>query len=90
MAVRLELAGAGLEVGLSGADAIAAFSRGLFLPFERIVGTRVVTRDDAIASSPRLPCPGLRWTHRLRSGSGGVGEPRQLWCVHGRTVVLVI
>lgn len=90
MAVRLEVADGGVAVRLSGVDAVAALSRGLFLPFERIVGTRVMVRGDAVASGPRLPCPGLWWPGGMRSGCWGWGERRQLWCVRRGGSVLVV
>jgi hypothetical protein len=90
MAVRLEVALAGLRVQFSGADLFAACSRGLFLPYTRILGARVMTRADALASSPRLPCPGLWWPQRYRAGCWGVGERRQLWSARRGTHLVVI
>jgi hypothetical protein len=90
MAVRLEVTLTGLRVQFSGADRIAAFSRGLFVPYTRILGARVMTRADALASSPRLPCPGLWCPQRYRAGCWGVGERRQLWSTRRGTHVVVI
>lgn len=90
MAVRLEATLTGLHVRFSGADLVAAFSRGLFLPYTRILGARVMTRADAVASSPRFPCPGLWWSRRYRAGCWGVGERRQLWSAREGTHVVVI
>jgi hypothetical protein len=90
MAISLVVTPTGLQVRFTGADRVVACSRGLHVPFERIIGSRVMTRDDAVASSPRLPCPGSWWPGRLRAGSWGVGERRQLWGVRrGRHVVVV-
>jgi hypothetical protein len=90
MAIGLVVTPTGLQVRFTGVDRVAACSRGLHVPFERILGSRVMTRDDAVASSPRLPCPGSWWPGRLRAGSWGVGERRQLWGVRrGRDVVVV-
>lgn len=90
MAVRLEVTLAGLRVQFSGADLVAACSRRLFLPYTRILGVRVMTRADALASSPRLPCPGLWWPQRYRAGCWGLGERRQLWSARRGTHVVVI
>jgi hypothetical protein len=90
MAVRLEVTRTGLLVHFSGADLIAACSRGLFVPYTRVLGVRVMTRADAVASSPHLPCPGLWWTQRYRAGCWGVGERRQLWSVREGMQVVVI
>ena len=49
-----------------------------------------MTRGDAVGSSPRLPCPGSWWPRRLRAGSWGIGERRQLWGVRRGTDVVVV
>ena len=90
MAIDLVVLPTGLRVRFSGTDRLAAGSRGLDVPFERIVGTRVMPRGDAVASSPRLPCPGSWWPRRLRAGSWGIGERRQLWGVRRGAHVLVV
>jgi hypothetical protein len=90
MAVRLDVTPTGLQVQFTGVDLVAACSRGLDIPFERIVGTRVMARADAIASSPHLPGPGFWWPGRCRVGSWGFGERRQLWGVHHGAHVVVI
>ena len=90
MAIRLDVTLAGLHVQFTGVDLVAACSGGLYIPFERIIGARVMTRADAIASSPRVPCPGSWWPARLRAGSWGIGERRQLWGVHQGAEVVVI
>jgi len=90
MTISLVVLPTGLRVQFTGADRIAAGSRGLDVPFERIVGSRVMTRGAAMASSPRLPCPGSWWPGRLRAGSRGVGESRQLWAVRRGAHVLVV
>ncbi|PVZ14231.1 hypothetical protein C8D89_10195 [Actinomycetospora cinnamomea] len=90
MAVRLQVTLTGLRVRFSGADLVAAGSRGIFLPYTRILGARVMARADAVASSPRLPCPGLWWPRRYRAGCWGVGERRQLWSARHGTHVVVI
>jgi hypothetical protein len=90
MAIDLVVLPTGLRVRFSGTDRLVAGSRGIDVPFERIVGTRVMTRGDAVASSPRLPCPGSWWPRKLRAGSWGVGERRQLWGVRRGTQVLVV
>jgi hypothetical protein len=90
MAISLVVTPSGLQLRFSGADLVAACSPGLDVPFERIIGSRVMSRDDAVASSPRFPCPGAWWPGRLRAGAWGIGERRQLWGVHrGRHVVVV-
>jgi hypothetical protein len=90
MAVRLDVEPMGLRVRFSGVDLVAACSRGLFVPFTRILGARVMTRSDALASSPRLPCPGFWWPRRYRAGCWGIGERRQLWSArHGAHVLVV-
>jgi hypothetical protein len=90
MAVRLDVEPMGLRVQFSGVDLVAACSRGLFVPFTRILGARVMTRSDALASSPRLPCPGFWWPRRYRAGCWGVGERRQLWSARQSAHVLVV
>jgi hypothetical protein len=90
MAIRLDVTRSGLRVQFTGTDLVAACSGGLDVPFERIVGTRVMARDDAVASSPRFPCPGSWWPGRCRAGSWGIGERRQLWGVRQGTHVVVI
>lgn len=90
MAVTLVVTPTGLRVRFTGIDRLAAFSRGLDVPFDRILGARVMTRDDAVASSPRLPCLGSWWSGRLRAGSWGIGERRQLWSVRRGAHVVVI
>jgi hypothetical protein len=90
MAIDLVVLPTGLRVRFTGTDRLAAGSRGLDVPFERIVGTRVMTRGDAVASSPRFPCPGSWWPRRLRAGSWGIGERRQLWGVRRGAHVLVV
>ena len=90
MAISLVVTPSGLRMRFSGADLVAGCSRGLDVPFERIVGSRVMSRDDAVASSPRFPCPGSWWPGRLRAGSWGIGERRQLWGVHRSRHVVVV
>lgn len=90
MTIDLLVAPTGLRVRFTGTDRLAAGSRGLDVAFERIVGTRVMTRGAAVASSPRFPCPGSWWPRRLRAGSWGVGERRQLWGVRRGAHVLVV
>ena len=90
MAVRLDVEPMGLRVQFSGVDLIAACSRGLFVPFTRVLGARVMTRSDALASSPRVPCPGFWWPRRYRAGCWGIGERRQLWSARQSAHVLVV
>lgn len=90
MATSLAVTSTGLLVRFSGPDRVAACCRALHVPFERVVGSRVMTRRDAIASSPHLPCPGVWWPGRLRTGSWGVGERRQLWAVRRQVYVVVV
>ena len=90
MAISLVVIPEGLRVQFTGADRLAACSWGLDVPFERVVGSRVMTRCEAVASSPWLPCLGSWWPGRLRAGSWGIGERRQLWGVRrGEHVVVV-
>jgi hypothetical protein len=90
MVTSLVVTPSGIRVRFTGPDRIAACSVGLHVPFERIVGSRVMTRYDAVASSPRLPCPGSWWPGRLRAGSWGIGERRQLWGVRRGDYVVVV
>jgi hypothetical protein len=48
-----------------------------------------MTRSDAVASSPRLPCPGFSWSQHYRAGCWGIGERRQLWSA-GRSAHVVV
>lgn len=88
--ISLDVTAAGLQVRFTGADAAAACSAGLDVPFARVLGARVMTRADAVASSPRLPCPGSWWPGRLRVGAWGIGERRQLWGARGGAYVVVV
>ena len=90
MTISLVVTPSGLRVHFTGADRVATFSRGLHVPFGRIVGSRVMTREDAVASSPRLPCPGSWWPGRMRAGCWGIGERRQLWAARRGPYVVVI
>ncbi|WP_433786776.1 hypothetical protein ACQPX6_08170 [Actinomycetospora sp. CA-101289] len=90
MPIKLEVTQTGLRVGFTGLDRAAACRRSLDVPFERVVGSRVMSRADAVASSPLLPCPGSWWPGRLRVGSWGIGERRQLWGVHGGAEAVVV
>jgi hypothetical protein len=90
MATTLAVTETGLELCFTGLDRAAACRPRLHLPFERIVGSRVMSRSAAVASSPRLPCPGSWWPRRLRVGCWGVGERRQLWSVRRSADVVVV
>lgn len=90
MAIELVVTPTGLELCFTGVDRAAAGRRGLHVPFERIVGSRAMPRADAVASSPRLPSPGLWWPGRFRAGCWGIGERRQLWAVRGGADVVVV
>src|SRR3954447_13401236 len=90
MAISLVVTPTGLRVQFTGADLVATCSRGLAVPFERVVGSRVMPRGGAVASSPHVPCPGSWWPGRLRAGSWGIGERRQLWGVRGSPRVIVV
>lgn len=92
MTVHVDVESTGLRVRFSGIDLVTGGRRELFVPFERVLGTRVLTRADAVASSPRLACPGWWWPRRARVGSWGIGERRQLWSVRraGRVVVVYL
>ena len=88
--IDLDVTAAGLRVRFTGVDLAAACSAGLDVPFARVVGARVMTRADAVASSPRVPCPGSWWPGRLRVGAWGLGERRQLWGARGGAYVVVV
>jgi hypothetical protein len=90
MAISLAVTPTGLRMRFTGIDRVAAYSRGLDVSFGRIVGSRVMTRDEAVASSPHMPCPGSWWPGRLRAGSWGIGERRQLWGVRRSPRVIVV
>jgi hypothetical protein len=90
MTITLAVTPSGLEVRFTGVDRVAACRRGLSVPFERVVGSRVMPRADAVASSPRLPCWGSWWPGRLRAGSWGIGERRQLWAARRGAEVVVV
>lgn len=90
MAVNLHVTATELRVQFSGSDVVAACSRGLCLPFNRILGIRVMTRSDAVASSPGLPCPGFSWSQHYRTGCWGIGQRRQLWSARRGPHVVVI
>lgn len=90
MAISLAVSSTGLRVRFTGPERLAACCRGLDVPFRRVIGSRVMTRRDAIASSPHLPCPGVGWPGRLRMGAWGIGERRQLWAVRRGVYVVVV
>jgi hypothetical protein len=88
--ISLDVTATGLRVRFTGADLAAACSAGLDVPYARVVGARVMTRSDAVASSPHVPCPGVWWPGRLRVGAWGIGERRQLWGARGGAYVVVV
>lgn len=88
--ISLSVTATGLRVRFTGVDLATACSAGVDVPFARIVGSRVMTRADAVASSPRVPCPGAWWPGRLRVGAWGIGERRQLWGARGGAYVVVV
>jgi hypothetical protein len=88
--IDLDVTAAGLRVRFTGVDLAAACSAGLNVPFARVIGARVMTRADAVASSPRFPCPGSWWPGRMRAGAWGIGERRQLWGARGGAYVVVV
>ena len=90
MAISLAVTPTGLRMQFTGVDRVAACTQGIDVSFERIVGSRVMTRGEAIASRPHLPCPGSWWPGRLRAGSWGIGERRQLWGVRRSLRVVVV
>jgi hypothetical protein len=90
MTVRLDVDSTGFTVRLSGLDVVAGGRRELFVPYERVLGARVMTRTDALASSPRLAAPALWWPRRLRLGCWGIGERRQFWGVHDGAHLVVV
>ncbi|MFC5136709.1 hypothetical protein ACFPK1_00550 [Actinomycetospora rhizophila] len=92
MTVHVDVESTGFRLRFSGIDLVTGGRRELFVPFERVLGTRVLTRADAVASSPHLACPGWSWLRRARVGSWGIGERRQLWSVRrgGRVVVVYL
>ncbi|WP_328311219.1 hypothetical protein [Actinomycetospora sp. NBC_00405] len=90
MAISLAVTPSGLRMRFTGVDRVAACSRGIDVSFERIVGSRVMSRAEAVASSPHVPCPGSWWPGRLRAGSWGIGERRQLWGVRRSPRVIVV
>jgi hypothetical protein len=90
MAVAVVVERGGFTVRFAGVDLLAACRRELVVPFDRVIGTRVLPRTDALASGPRLPCPGFSWADRCRVGCWGIGERRQLWSVRGMGEVVVV
>ena len=90
MTVAVDVLPTGFTIRFSGVDVLAGWRRELFVPFDRVVGTRVLTRAEALDSSPHLACPGLWWPHRFRVGSWGLGERRQLWGVRRGARVVVV
>lgn len=90
MAVRLDVGSAGFTVRLSGLDVLAGGRRRLVVPFERVLGARVMLRQDAVVSSPRLAAPAVWWPRRCRTGCWGIGERRQFWAVHDGADLVVV
>jgi hypothetical protein len=88
--VRLDVDPSGFVVRLSGVDVLAGGRRALAVPFARVVGVRVMSRADALASSPRLAAPAAWWPRRYRTGCWGIGERRQFWAVHGGADLVVV
>jgi hypothetical protein len=79
-----------LDVRLTGADRFWALSGGIRLPLDRVRAARVAPRADAKRDCPNLRLPGSYWPGRLHAGSYGLGDKRQLWCVHRAQQVLVL
>ncbi|GLZ53535.1 hypothetical protein [Actinomycetospora sp. NBRC 106378] len=90
MAVRLDVGSAGFTVRLSGLDAVGGGRGELVVPFDRVLGVRVMARRDALVSSPRLAAPALWWPRRFRTGCWGIGERRQFWAVHDGADLVVV
>jgi hypothetical protein len=90
MPVQLRITTDGLVVRFTGSDRVWACSRGVYLPLSRVLLARPMTRDDAVAGSPRVHLPGVSVPRVLRAGSFGIGERRQLWMVRGATQLLAI
>jgi hypothetical protein len=88
--ISLNVTVTGLRVRFTGIHRVATWSAGVDVPFARVVGSRVMTRADAVASSPRVPCPGAWWPGRLRVGAWGIGDRRQLWGARGGAYVVVV
>ena len=90
MGVQVRVTEHAVVVRLTGGDRVAAWRGGVHLPMSRVLGARSMERRAAVAASPRMHLPGLSVPGRLRTGSYGIGERRQLWAVRSGQLLLAI
>ena len=90
MAVLVEFTEQAAAIRFTGTDRFYAISRGIDLPYPRVLGARVMSRPAAIAACPRRRFPGMGWPGFLRAGCYGIGQRRQLWLVHRAGRLLAI
>jgi hypothetical protein len=90
MSVGVEVTGGELVVRISGADRLWALSGGITVPLSGVRDARVADRRTAAADSSPLRLPGAYLPGVIRAGSYGVGERRELWCVHRAERVLAV
>lgn len=90
MPVDVEIDPSAVTVRFRGSDRFWAFSRGIVLPWERIVRATAVDRTEAEKSASWLRMGGSYIPRRLHAGRYGLGDRRQLWCVRRAGRVLAI
>lgn len=90
MPVSVEFNDTAVSVRFRGRDRFWAFSRGITVPWERVAGAAALDRPAAEKSVSWLRLGGSYIPRRLRAGRFGLGDRRQLWCVHRAQHVLAI
>lgn len=90
MSVAVDVAGGEVALRIGGIDRLWALTSGLRVPLSGVRGAAVVDRRTALADASPLRLPGTSWPGAIRAGSYGVGERRELWCVHRADRVLVV
>jgi hypothetical protein len=90
VSVTVEVCRGELDVRIRGLDRFLALSGGVRLPLSAVLSARVRDRVAALADGPKLRLPGSYLPGVVRAGSYGLGDDRELWCVHRAPTVLAI
>lgn len=90
MAIEVEIDRTAARITFRGWDKFWALSPGLYIEARRIVAATVLPRKQASQECSWLRLPGSFWPGKMHAGSFGIGDKRQLWCVHAAKDVLVI
>jgi len=90
MAIRLAVTPTGLRVLFTGLDRAAACRRGLHVPFERIVGSRVMSRRTWWPRAPSCPAPAPGGRETFRWGPAGSASVDRCGVPTGGADVVVV